>query len=231
MTSSHSCPYDIIGLPSSTLSAYVMSRRTQTQGDLNHLHPIHVRPMGENQPEKIGKHINDAVPQQAGKLTGPSSVPLTSMKKVKPPENQKKSPNNDLEVIKIQAWWRGTLVRRTLLHAALRAWVIQCWWRLILARLLEKRRQAALEVFTRKEWAAVRLQSLVRMWRIRRHYCHVLKAVRIIQANWRCYSCASRGSIKGHYRVIANQVHVKLEFFLGSGPCIMTERLLLPIKE
>ncbi|KAM9185563.1 LOW QUALITY PROTEIN: IQ domain-containing protein F1 [Dugong dugon] len=225
---SHSCPYDIIGLPSSTLSAHVMAR-TQT-GDLNHLHPIHV-PMGENQPAKIAKHTDNAVPKQARKLTGQSSAPLTSMTKAKPPENQKKSPSNVLEAIKIQAWWRGTLVRRTLLHAALRAWVIQCWWRLMLARLLEKRRQAALEIFTRKEWAAVRLQCWVRMWRIHRRYCHVLKAARIIQAYWRCYSCASRGSIKGHYRVIANQVHLKLEFFLGSGPCIMTERLLLPIKE
>ena len=32
-------------------------------------------------------------------------------------------------VVSIQAWWRGTLVRRTLLHAALRAWIIQCWWK------------------------------------------------------------------------------------------------------
>ncbi|XP_052043389.1 LOW QUALITY PROTEIN: IQ domain-containing protein F3-like [Apodemus sylvaticus] len=37
--------------------------------------------------------------------------------------------------IKIQAWWRGTLVRRTLLLAALSAWTIQCWWRETKARL------------------------------------------------------------------------------------------------
>eukprot|EP00072_Mus_musculus_P060737 XP_011241206.1 PREDICTED: IQ domain-containing protein F3 isoform X3 [Mus musculus] len=37
--------------------------------------------------------------------------------------------------VKIQAWWRGTLVRRTLLLAALNAWTIQCWWREAKARL------------------------------------------------------------------------------------------------
>ncbi|XP_006892369.1 PREDICTED: IQ domain-containing protein F1 [Elephantulus edwardii] len=148
-----------------------------------------------------------------------------------PPENRKESPKSDLEAVKIQAWWRGTLVRRTLLHAALQAWIIQCWWRLTLARRLEKRRQAILRVFKQNEWAAVKLQSWVRMWRIRRRYCHLLNAVRVIQAYWRCHTNASRGIIKGDYRVIAKEVHVKLEFFLGSESCIMTEHLLLPIKE
>ncbi|XP_075852476.1 IQ domain-containing protein F3 isoform X4 [Microcebus murinus] len=35
---------------------------------------------------------------------------------------------------KIQAWWRGNLVRRILLVAALRAWMIQCWWRTVMQR-------------------------------------------------------------------------------------------------
>uniref|UniRef100_A0A8B9YQG0 IQ motif containing F1 n=1 Tax=Bos mutus grunniens TaxID=30521 RepID=A0A8B9YQG0_BOSMU len=128
---------------------------------------------------------------------------------------QKKPPVSDPEAVKIQAWWRGTLVRRTLLHAALRVWIIQAWWRVKLARLQDSRRRAALENFTRKEWAAVRLQSWVRMWRIRRRYCRLLDAARIIQAYWRCHSCTSRGFIKGYYRVTANQLHLELEILLG----------------
>lgn len=40
--------------------------------------------------------------------------------------------------VAIQAWWRGTLVRRTLLHAALKAWIIQCWWKQKLVQLMER---------------------------------------------------------------------------------------------
>ncbi|XP_012627115.1 IQ domain-containing protein F1 [Microcebus murinus] len=152
-------------------------------------------------------------------------------KVIKSPETRKKVSDKDTAAIAIQAWWRGTLVRRVLLHAALRAWSIQCWWRLILSKLLRKRRRAVLESFSREEWAAVTLQSWARMWRVRRRYCQVLNAVRIIQAYWRCHSCASRGLIKGQYRVTANQLQLKLEILLGSGPCIVTECIPLPIKD
>ncbi|XP_020926794.1 IQ domain-containing protein F1-like isoform X2 [Sus scrofa] len=76
-----------------------------------------------------------------------------------PPPVKKPPPDNHLKAVKIQAWWRGTLVRRTLLHAALRASIIQYWWKQKLAELLEKRRRAALEYYARQNWAAVRLQS------------------------------------------------------------------------
>ncbi|XP_008258965.1 IQ domain-containing protein F1 [Oryctolagus cuniculus] len=189
-------------------------------------------------------------PQQSAEPSGVSSAPPASNKKEKTkplaetekvenadskvkevPKREKKIFDEKTAVLAIQAWWRGTLVRRVLLHAALRAWVIQCWWRLILNRALEKRRRVALENFTREEWAAVRLQSWARMWRIRRRYCQVLNAVRIIQAYWRCHTCASRGIIKGQYRVTANQLHLELEILLGSGPCIVTECIPLPIKQ
>ncbi|ELV10395.1 IQ domain-containing protein F1 [Tupaia chinensis] len=147
------------------------------------------------------------------------------------PGNQKALSEKDKTAIKIQAWWRGTLVRRVLLHAALRAWIIQCWWRKTLSRVLEKRRRADRESYLRKEWAVVRLQSWARMWQVRRRYCRVLDAARIIQAYWRCHSCTSRGLIKGHYRVTANQLHLELEILLGSGPCIVTECIPLPIKQ
>uniref|UniRef100_A0A452V8M3 IQ motif containing F1 n=1 Tax=Ursus maritimus TaxID=29073 RepID=A0A452V8M3_URSMA len=201
----------------------------------------------EDQPEQINEQTEDE-PQQKEEPTGLSSESLTSEKKVevggtltwmplsslfscKTPGNQHKPSTSNPEVIKIQAWWRGTLVRRTLLHAVIRALIIQRWWKQILTKLMEKRRCAALETFTRKEWAAVKLQSWVRMWRIRRRYCRLLNAARIIQAYWRCHTCASRGFIKGHYRVTANQLHLELEILLGSGPCIVSECIPLPIKQ
>ncbi|KAI5174278.1 Iq Domain-Containing Protein F1 [Manis pentadactyla] len=110
------------------------------------------------------------------------------------PGNKNTSPPSNPEAIKIRAWWRGTLVRRTLLHAALRACVIQRWWRLTLGELLRKRWRTALETFTWKEWAAVRLQAWVCMWRLRQ---------------W--------GFIQGHYRVMANQLHLELEILRCEG--------------
>ncbi|KAF6312943.1 IQ motif containing F1 [Rhinolophus ferrumequinum] len=186
--------------------------------------------METGQPKNVNEHTKDE-PQQVGKPTGSSSAPRTSEKKEENPGNQNKLPTSNLAVVKIQAWWRGALVRRTLLHATLGALVIQRWWKQILMKLQEKRRRAALETFTREEWAAVRLQSWVRMWRIRLRYCRLLHAVRIIQAFWRCHSCASRGFIKGHYRVTASQLYLEIEILLASGPCIVTECIPLPIKQ
>ncbi|XP_014648128.1 PREDICTED: IQ domain-containing protein F1 isoform X1 [Ceratotherium simum simum] len=186
--------------------------------------------MEKDQPKKINEHTKNE-PQQKREPTGLFSAPLTSEKNVEISGNQNKPATSYPEVVKIQAWWRGTLVRRTLLHAALRALIIQSWWRQMQAKLLEKRRWMALEAFIQKEWAAVKLQSWVRMWRIHRRYCCLLNAARIIQAYWRCHSCASQGFIKGHYRVTANQLHLELEILLGSEPCIVTECIPLPIKQ
>ncbi|XP_060058451.1 IQ domain-containing protein F5-like [Erinaceus europaeus] len=131
----------------------------------------------------------------------------------------------------IQAWWRGTLVRRTLLHAALQACIIQCWWKQKLAQMLEKRRRAALENYARQEWAVVKIQSWVRMWRTRLRYCQLLHAVRIIQVYWRWHSCHTRGIIQGHYDLKENQLNLQLEISLGSQACKVQQCIPLPIKE
>ncbi|XP_037376384.1 IQ domain-containing protein F5-like [Talpa occidentalis] len=131
----------------------------------------------------------------------------------------------------IQAWWRGTLVRRTLLHAALRACVIQYWWKQKLAEILESRRQAALQHYARQEWAVVKLQSWVRMWRIRLRYCQLLHAVRIIQVYWRWHSCHTRGFIQGQYDLKENLLNVQLEISLGSQACRVQQCIPFPIKE
>ncbi|XP_016072363.1 PREDICTED: IQ domain-containing protein F1-like [Miniopterus natalensis] len=179
------------------------------------------------QPEKINEQAKDE-PQQKGEPAGSPSAPaaLTSEKKAEAnsankvetksvddankgpreiPRTLKRAPPSHPEAVRIQAWWRGVLVRRMLLHAALRALTIQRWWRQVLA------------------W--------VRMWRIRLRYCRLLHAARIIQAFWRCHSCTSRGFIKGRYRVTAHQLHLELEIVLGSEPCFVSECIPLPVKQ
>lgn len=82
---------------------------------------------------------------------------------------------------KIQAWWRGTLVRRTLLVAALRAWVIQVWWRALLLRQAQKLQQMLLKVYVVQEQAAVRLQSCIRMCQCHQRYCQVRNTLCLLQ--------------------------------------------------
>ncbi|XP_076985240.1 IQ domain-containing protein F5-like [Tamandua tetradactyla] len=147
-----------------------------------------------------------------------------------PPPPPPTRTNKDEAATKIQAWWRGTLVRRTLLHAALRAWIIQSWWRLTLVRLLEKKKWAALELYARQEWAAIKLQSWVRMWRVRLCYCRLLNAVRIIQTYWRWHCCHTRGYFQGSYELTATKLGVELEVFLGAQICRITDCIPFPIK-
>ncbi|XP_028751102.1 IQ domain-containing protein F5-like [Peromyscus leucopus] len=131
----------------------------------------------------------------------------------------------------LQAWWRGTLLRRSLLHAALKAWIIQSWWRRMLVKLWELRRRGILEVYAKKTWATVKLQSWYRMWRIRQRYCRLLNAVRIIQVYWRWHSCHTRGFIQGNYEIKENQLNIQLEISLGSQACKVQQCINLPIKE
>ncbi|XP_054450584.1 IQ domain-containing protein F5-like [Pteronotus mesoamericanus] len=147
-----------------------------------------------------------------------------------PPQPKKKPPDAEKKAIKIQSWWRGTLVRRTLLHAALRAAIIQRWWRQVLAKQLERRRGALLDAYVRREWAAVRLQAWVRMWRVRLRYCRLLHAARIIQAYWRWHNCHANGVLRGRYKLTANQLGLELEIFLGSQICRITDCIPFPIK-
>nr|XP_042138107.1 IQ domain-containing protein F2-like [Peromyscus maniculatus bairdii] len=113
--------------------------------------------------------------------------------------------------IKVQAWWRGTLVRRTLLHAALRAWIIQCWWRLTLGRNLEKKRRKALIDYSNRERAVVKLQSLIRMWRIHWRYCQVLNAICIIQGHWKYHNCQSCSLLRGHCVITTTHLQFHIE--------------------
>nr|XP_020854671.1 IQ domain-containing protein F6-like isoform X2 [Phascolarctos cinereus] len=121
--------------------------------------------------------------------------------------------NMDKAAIKIQAWWRGTLLRQSLLHAALCAWIIQCWWRVAHVRLVERRRWIALQLYTRREWAVVQLQAMVHMWRVRRRYLRAQAAARLIQTRWR--SCLARGLLCGHYQITATGLAMDMRVFIA----------------
>ncbi|XP_075823660.1 IQ domain-containing protein F5-like [Microtus pennsylvanicus] len=147
------------------------------------------------------------------------------------PKLPSKTPSyKKLAAKKIQAWWRGTLVRRTLLKAALSAWIIQCWWRKILARKLEKRRTEALHQRVQKTRACVTIQSWVRMQHARQVYLHLLSAIRIIQVSWRWYNCHTRGIFEGTYEIIGHRLNLQLDIFLGSQICRISDCIPLPIK-
>ncbi|XP_019486852.1 PREDICTED: IQ domain-containing protein F5-like [Hipposideros armiger] len=170
--------------------------------------------------EKDGEEEEESKEEKEKPPTTPQ--PSSSKLKVHPDEEQ--------QATKIQAWWRGTLVRRTLLHAALRASIIQRWWKQVLAKLLEERRRAALESYARQTWAVVRLQSWVRMWCIRQRYIRLLHAVRIIQVYWRWHNCHTCGFLRGRYELTANRLGLELEIFLGSQICRITGCIPFPIK-
>nr|XP_040126551.1 IQ domain-containing protein F2 isoform X2 [Ictidomys tridecemlineatus] len=141
----------------------------------------------------------------------------TKTKKKDKKKKKKKSPKKTdkkkqtKEAIKIQAWWRGTLVRRTLQHAALRAWIIQCWWRTILMRVTERKRRTALIDFACRERAVVKLQSLIRMWRIHWRYCQVLNAIYVIQCHWQCHNCQTCASLRGHCVITSTHLQFHIE--------------------
>ncbi|VCW79030.1 unnamed protein product [Gulo gulo] len=112
---------------------------------------------------------------------------------------------------KIQAWWRGTLVRRTLLAAALRAWVIQNWWRAVLCRRVLQRRQDLLKIYIIREEAAVRLQSWVRMWQCHRRYCHIWHALCILQVPKGCFTLQTDDHLQDQYDVPPRQPEFHIE--------------------
>uniref|UniRef100_A0A8C6EMZ1 IQ domain-containing protein F2 n=1 Tax=Marmota marmota marmota TaxID=9994 RepID=A0A8C6EMZ1_MARMA len=109
---------------------------------------------------------------------------------------------------KIQAWWRGHLVRRTLLVAALRAWMIQGWWRMILLRRAYKQQKLLLRLYVIQEKSAVKLQSCFRMWQCRQYCQLVLNAIYVIQCHWQCHNCQTCASLRGH--CVITSTHLQL---------------------
>ncbi|XP_032767403.1 IQ domain-containing protein F5-like [Rattus rattus] len=135
-----------------------------------------------------------------------------------------------LSARKIQAWWRGTLVRRTLLRAALSAWIIQCWWRKILAERQESKRLVILQWMVLETNACVLIQSWVRMLKVRHYYLRLCCAARVIQTSWRWHNCRTRGFFQGSYELEGHKLHLQLDIFLGSQVCRISDCISLPIK-
>ncbi|XP_008848289.1 IQ domain-containing protein F2 [Nannospalax galili] len=124
---------------------------------------------------------------------------------------KKHSAQQKKAVIQVQAWWRGTLVRRSLLHTALCACIIQRWWQQTHLKLLEVKRRKVLIDYSNKERAVVKLQSLVRMWRIHWRYCQVLSAIYIIQYHWQYHNFQSCSLLRGHCVVTTTHLQFHIE--------------------
>ncbi|EDL77283.1 similar to IQ motif containing F1 (predicted) [Rattus norvegicus] len=116
--------------------------------------------------------------------------------------------------IKIQSWWRGNVVRRALLDAALGAWAIQCWWRSMQTKIVEQKRRLALRLYTCQEWAVVKVQAYVRMWQARRRFLQARQAACTIQAHWRWYASQSQAMIHGRYEVEASRLELDIEILM-----------------
>ncbi|XP_049718030.1 IQ domain-containing protein F3 [Elephas maximus indicus] len=112
---------------------------------------------------------------------------------------------------KIQAWWRGTLVRRTLLVAALRAWMIQCWWRTLRLRQVHEQLHKLLKAYVIQEQAAVKLQSWVRMCRCQQCYCQMSKAVYMIQEPKSCLTFQTNDRLQVDKEVSSKQLEFHIE--------------------
>ncbi|XP_058534910.1 IQ domain-containing protein F5-like [Ochotona princeps] len=147
-----------------------------------------------------------------------------------PPKPKPLPPNAVMMSTKIQAWWRGTLLRRTLLHAALQAWVIQCWWRQTQAKQMQKQRQELLDFYLCEVRAAVRLQSWYRMCRARRRYCTLLSAAHIIQSFWRLRKSHTRYLLNGIYEITSGQLRLQMDVLFGPQICRITDCIPFPIK-
>lgn len=80
-----------------------------------------------------------------------------------------------------------------------------------MVRLLQRKRRAALITYADRERAVVKLQSLVRMWRIHWRYCQVLNAIYIIQCHWKCQNCQTCALLRGHCIVTADHLQFHIE--------------------
>lgn len=102
-------------------------------------------------------------------------------------------------------------MRRALLHAALQAWIIQRWWRQTLLQLLQRKRREALVSYAVRERAVVKLQSLVRMWRVHWRYRQVLNAIYVIRGHWLSHNCQTCALLRGHCVVTATHLQFHIE--------------------
>nr|XP_006978446.2 IQ domain-containing protein F5-like isoform X1 [Peromyscus maniculatus bairdii] len=187
-----------------------------------------VEEVSEPKPKKKNEKSKSTPPPE--KKTKEKESPRPKRPPPPPPPPPPKLPPPQLAAKTIQAWWRGTLVRRTLLTAALNAWIIQCWWRQTLATTLKLKRMEALCRMARETRACVTIQSWFRMLQVRRRYRRLRYATHIIQVSWRWYNCHTRGYFEGSYEITGDKLSLRLDIFLGSQVCRISDCISLPIK-
>lgn len=116
------------------------------------------------------------------------------------------------EACQLQACWHGTLVRRTLLAATLRAWVIQVWWNAPVEASAEAAAGPAEELDGRQEPAALRLQSWVRMCQCYQRYCQMCNIACILRAPESCFAFQNHEVLQARYESAVKHLgfHVKI---------------------
>uniref|UniRef100_A0A6J0UJS4 IQ domain-containing protein F6 n=1 Tax=Pogona vitticeps TaxID=103695 RepID=A0A6J0UJS4_9SAUR len=115
----------------------------------------------------------------------------------------------------IQKWWRGVLVRRSLLQATLCALVIQRWWRHTFNKAQEERRIRALVMYIWPEKSTILLQSMFRMWLMKTRYKKYQKAAQVIQNNWRRYSFRRESNVCSLDNLAHDGIDLNIEIVVG----------------
>ncbi|KAK1138210.1 IQ domain-containing protein F1-like [Acipenser oxyrinchus oxyrinchus] len=88
----------------------------------------------------------------------------------------------------IQAWWRGQLMRRSLVHLTFLVVLLQRWWRRVRWLHRARKRKKALTQYIYETKAAVLIQTTVKTWLAQRRYQQARKAAITIQSGWRGYT-------------------------------------------
>ncbi|ELK25070.1 IQ domain-containing protein F2 [Myotis davidii] len=83
--------------------------------------------------------------------------------------------------------------------------------RQMLQQRLHRRRREALVSYAIRERAVVKLQSLVRMWRVHWRYCQVLNAIYVIRGHWQSHHCQTCALLRGHCVVTATHLQFHIE--------------------
>lgn len=99
-----------------------------------------------------------------------------------------------------------------------------------MARLLNRKLQKVMVTSLRQAHAAVKLQSWVRMWLVRKRYLHLLNTVQKLRDSRNPYVCKGLKTIQGSYELIGNELKLQVDIFLESQICRISDCIPFPIK-
>lgn len=100
-----------------------------------------------------------------------------------------------------------------------------------MARLLEKKLQEMTQNWVRQVWAAVKLQSWMRMCLARKRYLNLRTSVCELQ-DYRNPEdiCETYNTIQGFYEITGDQLKLQLDIFFESQICRISDCIPFPIK-